>query len=87
MIKVMYIVRGSGLDAFLAYELDQAPMSMNEISKIITEMGLTEYPHKIMVLNNHKDENGIEYVYNLEWGKYCRTTLENEDDILPRKKK
>lgn len=83
----MYIVRGSGLDAFLAYELELAPMNMNEISKIISEMGLTEYPHKIIVLNNPKDENGIEYVYNLDWCKYSRITLEDDDNIIPRKKK
>ncbi len=87
MVKVMYIVRGSGLDAFLAYELELVPMNMNEISKIICEMGLNEYPLKIIVLNNPKDENGIEYVYNLGWGKYCRTTLEDDDNIMPRKKK
>jgi len=84
----MYIVCGSGLDAFLAYELELAPMNMNEISKIIYEMGLTEYPQKIIVLNNPKSENGIEYVYNLNRGKYCRTTLEDEySDLQPKRKR
>jgi hypothetical protein len=86
MIKVMYIVCGSGLDAFLAYELELAPMNMNEISKIINEMGLNEYPLKIIVLNNPKDKTGIEYVYNLDWCKYSRITLEDEDDLRPKAK-
>ena len=82
----MYIVRGSGLDAFLAYELDQSPMNMPEITKIISEMGLVEYPQKIIVLNNYSEKVGLEYKFNLDWGKYSRQTLDDED-IMPKRKR
>ena len=87
MIPYIRLIRTGGLDAFLVYELGQSPMNMSEITSILLEMGCYELPQMIRVGRHYSDTVWVEYVYNTSKGKYCQTNLEDEDDLLPKRKK
>lgn len=88
MIPVIYLIRNGGLDSFLAYELEHGePMNMPTIIELLAEMSIMELPRKIIILNHHSDTSGTEFVYNQSKGKYCQTTLDEDEAWQPAKKK
>ena len=87
MIPYIHLIRTGGLDAFLIYELEQSPINMDAITDILQEMGCCELPQTIRVGNHYSDTDWVEYVYNTSKGKYCQTNLDDEDDLLPKRKK
>ncbi len=88
MIPVIYLIRNIGMDAFLAYELEFVePMNMPTIIELLAEMSIMELPRKIIIRNHYSDTIGTEFVYNQSKGKYCRTTLDEDDACQPARKK
>jgi len=87
-IPYIYLIRTIGLDAFLVYELENTTeMNMTEISSILREMGCQTLPQKIRIGNHYSDTVWVEYVYNTRLGKYIRLTLDEDDDLQPKRKK
>ena len=88
MIPVIYLIRNSGLDSFLAYELEHGePMNMPAIIELLAEMSIMELPRKIIIRNHYSDTIGTEFVYNLSKGKYCQTNLDEDIAWQPARKK
>jgi hypothetical protein len=88
MIPVIYLIRNGGLDSFLAYELEHGePMNMPTIIELLAEMSIMELPRKIIIRNQYSDTIGTEFVYNPSKGKYCKTTLDEDEACQPAKKK
>jgi hypothetical protein len=88
MIPVIYLIRNCGLDSFLAYELEHGePINMPTIIELLAEMSIMELPRKIIIRNHYSDTIGTEFVYNTSKGKYCQTTLDEDDTWQPVRKK
>ena len=87
-IPYIHLIRTGGLDAFLVYELENTQvMNMDEIKSILQEMGYHSFPQKIRIGNHYSDTVWVEYVYNANKSKYCKTNLDDEDDLMPKRKK
>ena len=86
-IPYIHLIRTGGLDAFLVYELENTQvMNMDEIKRILQEMGCHSFPQKIRIGNHYSDTVWVEYVYNSNLGKYRCITLDDEA-LQPKRKK
>jgi len=87
-IPCIHLVRASGLDAFLAYELESTPkMNMSVIRSILREMGCESLPQKITIRNHYSDTVWVEYVYNTALGRYNCISLDEDEDLQPKRKR
>ena len=88
MSKILNLIRNEGLDAFLVWELENgASDNMDEIKVLLSEMGCFTLPEKIIIRNTYSDPTGTEFMYNTNKGKYCQTTLDDDESWQPARKK